>query len=238
MINFPTIKVTVKADSLGDVSPSIRVGKNANEYNNASNFFTFLTRNAVDTQIYPNSGFHSIRCSPRDTPDYPVNDGARPLPSIESSIYGLDGRVLDILDNGTAAGTNVQMWDYTGAENQQWMLKDNGQIVNPHTGKCLDVFPTATNSPSYISGGSNGERVAINDCATTDQLRITDYAAQRWSVDDAVIDGRSAGGAIVNNAKAGKCLDVTDGESANGTRLQIWDCTGGPNQQFNFAPQA
>nr|WP_296069059.1 ricin-type beta-trefoil lectin domain protein [uncultured Actinoplanes sp.] len=34
----------------------------------------------------------------------------------------------------------------------------------------------------------------------------------------------------------GKCLDVTDGSTANGTRPQLWDCTAGnPNQQWTVA---
>ncbi|HEY3483703.1 MAG TPA: ricin-type beta-trefoil lectin domain protein [Streptomyces sp.] len=33
----------------------------------------------------------------------------------------------------------------------------------------------------------------------------------------------------------GKCLDVTGGSTANGTRPQLWDCTSGPNQQWTLA---
>ncbi|WP_329166431.1 ricin-type beta-trefoil lectin domain protein [Streptomyces sp. NBC_01267] len=33
----------------------------------------------------------------------------------------------------------------------------------------------------------------------------------------------------------GKCLDVTDGSSANGTALQLFDCNGGTAQQFSWA---
>ena len=32
------------------------------------------------------------------------------------------------------------------------------------------------------------------------------------------------------NPQANKCLDATGVSSANGTPLQIWDCTGGANQ--------
>jgi hypothetical protein len=41
---------------------------------------------------------------------------------------------------------------------------------------------------------------------------------------------------IVNPA-ANKCLDVTDNNPNNGTRLQIWDCAGTANQKWN-APTA
>ncbi|WP_199044586.1 RICIN domain-containing protein [Glycomyces salinus] len=33
---------------------------------------------------------------------------------------------------------------------------------------------------------------------------------------------------------AGKCLDVPDSSTANGTQLQIWDCHGGANQQWTY----
>jgi glucosylceramidase len=33
----------------------------------------------------------------------------------------------------------------------------------------------------------------------------------------------------------GKCLDVTDGSTANGNQPQMWTCTGGPNQQWTLA---
>ncbi|MGW3466600.1 RlpA-like double-psi beta-barrel domain-containing protein, partial [Streptomyces olivaceoviridis] len=35
------------------------------------------------------------------------------------------------------------------------------------------------------------------------------------------------------NPQANKCLDVTDNNSANGTRIQIWSCTGAANQKWN-----
>ena len=29
------------------------------------------------------------------------------------------------------------------------------------------------------------------------------------------------------------CLDVSGNNSSNGTRLQLWDCSGGANQKWN-----
>jgi hypothetical protein len=31
-----------------------------------------------------------------------------------------------------------------------------------------------------------------------------------------------------------KCLDVTNGGTADGTPIQLWDCNGGPNQKWYF----
>jgi hypothetical protein len=34
------------------------------------------------------------------------------------------------------------------------------------------------------------------------------------------------------NPESGRCLDATGPSSADGTPLQIWDCTGGTNQSW------
>ncbi|WP_072691732.1 RICIN domain-containing protein [Rhodococcus marinonascens] len=143
---------------------------------------------------------------------------------LDSPVYGLNGRVLDIVDNGTANGTRVQMWDHTGAENQQWTMNSGGnQIVNPHTQKCLDVVEAVNSSDLF----PNGVPIQISDCGR--------QTSEQWRMADEVTDGNPVGGAIIN-LPSGKCLDVTDNVSANGTRLQLWDCTGGFNQQWNFPP--
>ncbi|MFD9740801.1 SMP-30/gluconolactonase/LRE family protein [Umezawaea sp. NPDC059074] len=70
-------------------------------------------------------------------------------------------------------------------------------------GKCLDAAGTA-----------NGAVVRISDCAGT--------TAQRWTAD---------AGRLVN-AAAQKCLDATGVSSADGTKLQLWACSTGANQQW------
>ncbi|MEV4603219.1 RICIN domain-containing protein [Amycolatopsis sp. NPDC049253] len=47
---------------------------------------------------------------------------------------------------------------------------------------------------------------------------------QKWSA--------GANGSLVS-AGSGKCLDVEDGSTANGTKLQIWTCSGGPGQRWS-----
>ncbi|MCW2640764.1 MAG: glycoside hydrolase family 16, partial [Dactylosporangium sp.] len=39
----------------------------------------------------------------------------------------------------------------------------------------------------------------------------------------------ATGGQLINTG-SNKCLDAAGPSSADGTPLQIWDCTGGPNQ--------
>jgi hypothetical protein len=44
------------------------------------------------------------------------------------------------------------------------------------------------------------------------------------------VDGDAANDVV--NPNANKCLDATGMSSANGTRLQIWACTGAANQKW------
>lgn len=48
-------------------------------------------------------------------------------------------------------------------------------------------------------------------------------SAQRFTI--------SAAGDLVNTG-ANKCVDVANHGTANGSQLQLWDCTGGANQKW------
>src|SRR5450755_1519896 len=47
------------------------------------------------------------------------------------------GKCMDITGGGTGNGTLVELWDCNGGTNQQWHAQ-NGTLVNPASGKCLD----------------------------------------------------------------------------------------------------
>jgi gluconolactonase len=72
-------------------------------------------------------------------------------------------------------------------------------------GKCLTAAGTA-----------NGAAAQISDC--------TGSTAQRWTAD---------AGRLVN-AGSQKCLDATGPSSTDGTKLQIWSCSTGTNQQWSL----
>ncbi|MYS19126.1 Concanavalin A-like lectin/glucanases superfamily protein [Streptomyces sp. DvalAA-14] len=76
------------------------------------------------------------------------------------------GKCLDITGGPTATadGTPVEIWDCNGGANQQWSAQ-NGALVNPGSGKCLDDpgFNTANGTQLEIwtcNGGSNQQWVA------------------------------------------------------------------------------
>ncbi|KAJ7634966.1 ricin B lectin domain-containing protein [Roridomyces roridus] len=74
------------------------------------------------------------------------------------------------------------------------------QFIHPSvdSGKCLTA-----------ASNSDGAPVTISDCITTG-----DASSQSWT---------TGSGTLV--LYGNKCLDVTGGVAASGTRLQIWTCT-------------
>ncbi|MGW5306487.1 arabinofuranosidase catalytic domain-containing protein [Streptomyces griseoluteus] len=72
----------------------------------------------------------------------------------DSSLSTL-GRCLDINGNGTAGGTQVELWDCNGVGGQKWEQQADGSLRNPQSGRCLDA-PDGTTA--------NGTRLRIWDC--------------------------------------------------------------------------
>jgi hypothetical protein len=83
-----------------------------------------------------------------------------------------------------------------------------GAVVNPQTGKCLDVD---TNT------AANGNRAQIYACGIA--------SGQDWS--------RFPDGSL---RSFGKCLDVDAQGTANGTRVQLWECNGSGAQVWTPQP--
>jgi hypothetical protein len=77
-----------------------------------------------------------------------------------------------------------------------------------------------------------------------DPESVMNYCNPRWDNWGQLSPGDVAGVRYYYQGKAsgsivgwgGKCLDVQSGGSANGTRLQMWDCVGNANQNFIWNP--
>ncbi|MFD7660969.1 RICIN domain-containing protein [Actinosynnema sp. NPDC059797] len=64
-----------------------------------------------------------------------------------------------------------------------------------------------------------------------DKMAATWYAALR-AIPGSIGDPVAAQGSQVVGVPSGRCLDVAGAATANGTRLQLWDCHGQPNQRW------
>ncbi|SNX65723.1 ricin-type beta-trefoil lectin protein [Streptomyces sp. TLI_55] len=131
----------------------------------------------------------------------------RPLPGANSALVtgNGSGRCLDVYDNTLTNGTQAELWDCNGGQNQQWTYTSRKELV-VYGNKCLD----ADNS-----GTSNGTKVIIWTCNGQNN--------QKWNVNS---DG------TLTNVNAGLCLDAYDAATANGTPIVLWTCNGQSNQKW------
>jgi hypothetical protein len=126
------------------------------------------------------------------------------------------GKALDVQAQGTADGSNVQQWSYSGGNNQRWTITHLGSgqysIIGVQSGRALDVTGQSTADGANVqiwsySGGNN----------------------QRWTV-----AATSGGYYSIRPVHSGKALDVTGQSIADGANVQQWSYSGGNNQQWAF----
>ncbi|KAL0955592.1 hypothetical protein HGRIS_001828 [Hohenbuehelia grisea] len=120
---------------------------------------------------------------------------------------GVATKCLDVAANKQANNTPVQIFDCNGSGAQAWNLIPGSTHVRLNgTNFCLD----AGDSPA------SGTQMKIYTC-------FENLPAQEWfwTTDDRI--------ALENQ---GQCLDMTNGNLANGTPVQIWKCTDSNTNQI------
>ncbi|MEU6351443.1 ricin-type beta-trefoil lectin domain protein [Streptomyces sp. NPDC047072] len=134
----------------------------------------------------------------------------RPLPGANSTLaVGTgSGRCLDLYDNTITNGTQAELWDCNGGQNQQWTYTSRKELV-VYGDKCLDA---------YNLGTTNGTKVVIWDCNGQNN--------QKWNVNS---DG------TLTNVNAGLCLDAYNAGTSNGTQMVLWTCNGQTNQKWTLS---
>lgn len=140
-----------------------------------------------------------------------------PTPLPAATYYKLIARhsskCLDVYNDSTADGGNVNQWTCNGQANQQWQFVDAGggyyTLVNRNSGKCLDVYNNST-----ADGGN------------VDQWTCNGQSNQKWQW--------VAIGSYFNlkSQLSGKCLDINAVSTADGANAQQWTCGSGTNQQW------
>ncbi|MES5817446.1 ricin-type beta-trefoil lectin domain protein [Streptomyces sp. RG80] len=133
----------------------------------------------------------------------------KPLPGTNGNLVvgKQSGRCLDINDNTITNGTQAQLWDCNGGQNQAWTYTSRKELV-VYGNKCLDA---------YNAGTTNGTKVVIWDCNGQNN--------QKWNVNS---DG------TLTNVNGGLCLDAYNNQTANGSSLVLWACGTGDNQKWTL----
>jgi hypothetical protein len=160
----------------------------------------------------PQQGKHgkSAKVSPHSTAP-PASARAQTLhaaaaTAAHSIVGSASGRCIDVTGRRATDGNPLQIWRCLNIPGQKWTFYKDGTLRS--MGLCMDV-----------AWGSH------DDGAVIQLANCHGGPAQHFYF--------SSAGDLVN-AGADKCVDVKDKGTANGTSLQLWQCTGGSNQKWSL----
>ncbi len=131
-------------------------------------------------------------------------------------VHDVSDKVLDIYEQNTHDGANVQIWTNHRGQNQLWIIHPNKggtiKLINPKSGKALDV------GGDHTSDGSNVQIHTDNGSNT-----------QRWHL-------KQVGDGVYKliHSSSGKALDVTGDATVDGTNVQIWSENNGNAQRWRL----
>ena len=136
---------------------------------------------------------------------------------VEGRFYTIaspNGRVLEVANYNPESGAAIQLWDYAGAQWQQWTFipvgADTYRICNRFTGKAIDLC---------LGGTVDGTWLHQWDCNTG--------RGQQWK-----LEPTEDGYVRFRSVLADKYLDLYQAFSGNGGRAQIWSDNEGTNQRW------
>ncbi|KAF7295842.1 hypothetical protein HMN09_01127400 [Mycena chlorophos] len=146
---------------------------------------------------------------------------------------------LDLTNGVTTDGNQLQLWECIGDNtNQGWNIESDDDTT------VVDFILTpssslASNTPAWCivaTEDTDGAEVAIVDCEnfnanlanfTGDFREIFPAGNITWTLPANTLSGP------ISTYNGKYCLDVTNGDTTNGNRLQVWSCVeGSTNQQF------
>jgi hypothetical protein len=153
---------------------------------------------------------------------------AEPPPASETPTTGVwykvlngnSGKAMEVADSSTSDGSNVQQWDYTGGQNQEWMLEETDasgyyRLTPGHaTSMCLQVENWSTEDGGNLVLGT-----------------YADYQNnQQWSLE------KEGDWYNIMNRNSGKLVDVQACSETNGGNLHQWSyySDGAESQRWSF----
>jgi hypothetical protein len=118
-------------------------------------------------------------------------------------------RCLDVNGNSTTTGTQLQIWDCNGGNNQSWTRDPSGQlsVYSGSSMRCADASGQGT---------TPGTKAIIWTC--------NGQVNQQWTVN---ADG------TIKGVQSGLCLDIVNSGTANGSLVQLSTCNGQPTQKWS-----
>ncbi|MBM9510106.1 arabinofuranosidase catalytic domain-containing protein [Actinacidiphila acididurans] len=162
---------------------------------------------------------------------------------------GTLGRCLDINGNGTANGTQVELYDCNGVGGQKWQQRSDGSLFNPQSGRCLDSPSGATANGTRLQiwdcNGSAAQKFSVNGGApvpgpggkcvdvASDDTGVNLTPVQLWDCQSWAVDQHWYHNSNGSLSTLGRCLDINGNGTANGTQVELYDCNGVGGQVWN-----
>ena len=139
--------------------------------------------------------------APSTSPGEVGNAGLSQLGTVD-----IHGKCLNIVGNGTANGSKLQLWSCNGGANELWEIVGGyGELYNPVSGKCID---------DPYSSEKNGTQLDI------------------WSCNGELWQAWFPPGSPFESAVAGKCINDSGSSSANGAAIVSYTCNGAGNEKL------
>ena len=139
--------------------------------------------------------------APATSPGEVGNAGLSQLGTID-----IHGKCVNIVGNGTANGSKLQLWTCNGGANELWEITGGvGALYNPASGKCID---------DPYNSEKNGTQLDIWSCNSE--------AWQAWLLP----------GSPFESAVSGKCINDSGNSSANGAGIVSYTCNGAGNEKL------
>ncbi len=171
------------------------------------------TYNGVNVETYHFDGSTSQQWTLIKT------SGSNKLDDVAEGIYTFHNvrdtsKVLDIQENSTSNGANIQLYDDVNTPVQQFKVQKSGDyytIQSVHSGKWLDIArPCNENGCNIQLWEKNTER------------------EQKWMFEDA------GNGNILIRSLYGMYVDTEDGETNNNTNIETFEYDGSTSQQWRM----
>lgn len=160
----------------------------------------------------------------------------------EAGTVRIHGKCLNIVNNGTANGSKIQLWSCNGGANEEWAIAgEYGELYNPVSGKCLEDPGFSTKNGTQLdiwacNAGNNQNwllpaspfdsaisGMCVNDSgnSTANGAKIISYTCNGGSNEKLQVDTVDQYALLVVN---GKCLNASGNGTLNGTAIQLYSC--------------
>ncbi|GGI43810.1 beta-xylosidase [Paenibacillus marchantiophytorum] len=170
---------------------------------------------------FPSSTSMSMSWGSNVTIDTSTGTVSAASPAIDTNAYYYlenrnGGKALNVLNQGTANGDNLEQYIDNGWYSQQWKFVSAGsgyyKILNRASGKIIGV-----------------ENGSTADGAIIEQWTDGGWTSQNWQVID-----NGAGNFKLKNRATSKLIDISGASKASGGEAIQWTDNGGKNQQWRL----